>query len=104
VAGNLIGESMMPLGLVDFWVIVDGQVRFQRRAVNGYSGAFVINLRIGENDRFLTLAATDNTSNTDPSNTDPSNGIGGDWTMFGDPRIELAPVHSTTCPALLGTH
>jgi hypothetical protein len=79
-------------------------VRFQRRAVNGYSGAFVINLRIGENDRFLTLAATDNTSNTDPSNTDPSNGIGGDWTMFGDPRIELAPVHSTTCPALLGTH
>ena len=34
---------------------------------------------IGENDRFLTLAATDG-----------GNGINWDWIMFGDPRLELA--------------
>ena len=96
VAGNLIGESMTDLGLVDFWVIVDGQVRFQRYAVNGSSGAFVINFRIGESDRFLTLAATNNTNS--------STGISGDWTMFGDPRLELAPVKATAGPIHSGTH
>ena len=96
VAGNSIGESMMGLELADFWVIVDGQVRFQRYAVNGHSGAFVIHLRIGETDRFLTLAAT--------NSTDSSSGISGDWTMFGDPRLDLVPVRSTAGPTLPGKH
>jgi hypothetical protein len=64
----------------DVWVLVDGQVRFRRREINGYSGAFPVLLTLNENDRFLTLAVTDG-----------GNGIEWDWIMFGDPRLELTP-------------
>ena len=43
----------------DIWVFVDGQVRFRRRQINRCNGAFSIAIPLGENDRFLTLAATD---------------------------------------------
>ena len=79
VAGNT--ETVSETGeavYADVWVLVDGQVRFQRREINGYNGAFPIAIPIGENDRFLTLAATDG-----------GNGIECDWIMFGDPRLEL---------------
>lgn len=67
-------------GLADFWVLVDGIVRFKRREVNGFQGAMSVAVPIGSTDRFLTLAATDG-----------GNGIGKDWTMFGDARLELVP-------------
>ncbi len=66
----------------DLWVLVDGQVRFERREINGYSGAFSVLISIGDNDRFLTLATTDG----------GNNGMHGDWTMFGDPRLDLMQV------------
>ena len=62
----------------DIWVLVDGQVRFQRRAINSTWGVFQIAIPIGEQARFLTLAATDG-----------DNGIRWDWIMFGDPRLEI---------------
>ena len=55
--------------------------RFQRREINGCNGAFSIVVPIDENDRFLTLAATDG-----------GNGIDWDWIMFGDPQLELLSV------------
>jgi hypothetical protein len=64
----------------DVWVLVDGQPRFRRREINGFSGAMPVNILLGGNDRFLTLVATDG-----------GNGIQGDWIMFGDPRIEWTP-------------
>ena len=39
-----------------------------------------VNIAICKNDHFLTLVATDG-----------GNTIAGDWIMFGDPRLELAP-------------
>ena len=68
----------------DVWVLVDGQVRFRRRQINGYNGAFSVIIPIVKNEHFLTLAATDG-----------ENGIAADWIIFGDPRLELAPTKAT---------
>jgi hypothetical protein len=64
--------------IADLWVLVDGQSRFQRREINGLSGAFSVRVPINDGDRFLTLAATDG-----------SDGVSHDWIIFGDPRLEL---------------
>ncbi|MCG2684869.1 MAG: hypothetical protein L6306_14800, partial [Planctomycetales bacterium] len=71
--------------IADLWVLVDGQVRFERREINGYSGyrgAFPVSISIGDDDRFLTLATTDGGDES---------GYGA-WTMFGDPRLDLMQV------------
>jgi hypothetical protein len=65
----------------DLWVFVDGEVRFQRREINTYSGAMPAMVPLGDKDRFLTLAATDG-----------GDSIQWDHTIFGDPRLEMAPV------------
>ena len=62
----------------DVWVFVDGEIRFRRRDINGYSGAVPAAVSIDEKDRFLTLAATDS-----------GNTIRSDFILFGDPRLEL---------------
>ena len=67
-------------GMADLWVLVDGKMRFKRRQVNSSHGAIPVAIAIRSTDRFLTLAATDG-----------GNGISDDWTMFGDPRLELVP-------------
>ena len=67
------------LASADLWVLVDGEVAFRRREINGCNGGFPVTVAIGEGQRFLTLAATD-----------AGNGIGYNWIIFGDPRLELA--------------
>lgn len=62
----------------DLWVLVDGRVRFRRRDFNSCMGDFPIDVSIAQQDRFLTLVATDG-----------GNDIGFDWILFGDPRLEL---------------
>jgi hypothetical protein len=69
-----------PDGLADLRVFVDGEVRFQRREVNIHTGALRAVVPIRDGDRFLTLVATH-----------ANNGITGDYTMFGDPQLELLP-------------
>jgi len=75
--GNEEGQQVY----ADFWVLVDGQIRFRRWQVNAYNNDFPIAIPIGANDHFLTLASTDG-----------GNGIGWDWIIFGDPRLELVMV------------
>ena len=60
-AGNTeIGsEDGLAEAYADFWVLVNGQVRFRRREINKCSGVFPIALSIAKEDRFLTLVATD---------------------------------------------
>jgi hypothetical protein len=79
-AGNT--ETVSAEGLAvcaDVWVLVDGQMRFQRRDISSANGEFTISVPICQRDRFLTLVATD-----------AGNDIGNDWIVFGDPRLELA--------------
>ena len=68
----------------DLWVFVDGQVRFQRREINRYSGGLPAVVPIKDGERFLTLVATDG-----------GNTIWYDHTMFGDPRLEMVPAKAT---------
>ena len=91
-AGNTepMSETGKEAVYADVWVLVDGNVRFRRREINGCSGAFPIVFPVAENDRFLTLAASDS-----------GNGRGGDWILFGDPVLELAtvtPDHAADLP------
>ena len=53
VAGNAetISQKGPPVW-ADLWVLVDGQVRFRRREINGYNGLFPIAFPIAENDHF----------------------------------------------------
>jgi hypothetical protein len=71
------GESVY----ADLWVLVDGQVRFRRCEISGLNGVFSVVVALGDTDRFLTLASTDG-----------GNGIGWDQILYGDPRVEMAPV------------
>ena len=63
----------------DFWVLIDGEKRFEAKAVNSISGPRDIQLEIKPEDRFLTLIVTD---------SDMS--IGHDWCVFGGPKLILA--------------
>lgn len=84
MAGNTEPASARGLSVyADVWVLVDGQVRYRRREINGMTGAFTVAVPLTENDRFLTLAATDSGNNT-----------ASDWIIFGDPRLELVSVQS----------
>ena len=62
----------------DAWVFVDGRERFTRRRFNSYGGASSVAVDIDEQDRFLTLVATDG-----------GDDVYTDWIMFGDPRLEM---------------
>jgi hypothetical protein len=77
VAG-VIENSPTADNLADVWVFVNDRVGFRRREVNRYSGAMPVVVPIGENDRFLTLAAVGE-----------GDGPDWDWIIFGDPRLEL---------------
>ena len=79
VAGNTgLASSPGEYVYADIWVFVDGKPQFHRREVNRNNGAMPVDIAIGPHDRFLTLVATDG-----------GNGRAWDWTMFGDPRLEL---------------
>ena len=80
MAGNTALSHPKASVFADLWVFVDGQVRFQRREINRFSGAMPAVVSLGDKDRFLTLVATDG-----------GDGIGWDHTIFGDPRLEMAP-------------
>lgn len=62
----------------DISVFVDGQMRFQRHKIRGRTGVIPIRIPLGNEDRFLTLVASDS-----------GDTISFDWIMFGDPQLEL---------------
>ncbi|MBN1395090.1 MAG: NPCBM/NEW2 domain-containing protein [Pirellulales bacterium] len=63
----------------DVWVFVDGKLRFSKTDFNSEDGAIPIIVPLQPTDRFLTLATTD-----------AGNSGECDWTMFGDPRLEIS--------------
>lgn len=71
----------------DFWVLVDGQVRFSRLGVREKGLAGRIDIELTDQERFLTLVATDggdrDTSLPGGRATDS------DWCVFTEPCIEL---------------
>jgi len=73
----------------DFWVLVDGEVRFSRRGVSEKGLAGEIEVALAEGDRFLTLMTTDG---GDPDGeVSPHRSTDSDWCVFAEPNLELAP-------------
>ena len=88
VAGDMCVETDSGVGVwADLWVFVDGQNRFARRNINKNDGAIPVTIPILDDNRFLTLVATDG-----------GNGIGWDHTMFGDPQLEMVLAKPATDP------
>ena len=64
--------------LADIWVLVDGEVRFEARAICTADGIIEIDVELREGDRFLTLVVSD-----------AGDSISHDWLVFAQPEIEL---------------
>jgi hypothetical protein len=79
----MAGNASKASDLFDVWVLMDGKVQFKRRQVNNTFGGMPVDIRVGDRDRFLTLAVTDG-----------GDGIDYDWVFFGDPQLKLAPTQS----------
>lgn len=62
----------------DFWVLVDGQVRFHRREMEVPSGAALVNVELQDGSRFLSLIVTDG-----------GDGNSFDWGIFAEPALQL---------------
>jgi ferric-dicitrate binding protein FerR (iron transport regulator) len=73
-----IGDKTATTAKADFWVLVDGQVRFTSKGMKTGDMPKTIYVELSEQDRFLTLVTTD-------SNNDNSN----DWCIFAMPSLEL---------------
>jgi hypothetical protein len=75
----------------DFWVLVDGKVRYSKRNVTQKDFEDLVSIELGDNDRFLTLATTDG---GDPESRTRQDGlifksINSDWCVFADPVLIL---------------
>ena len=73
----------------DFWVVVDGKVRYEKTQVK-FNEFYSVDLELSEYDRFLTLVITDG---EDPEsrviNGFVSDAIDSDWGMFAEPVLVL---------------
>ena len=72
----------------DFWVLVDGQVRFSATHVRIKGIAGEVDVELTDEDRFLTLMTTDG---GDPDVASGLRGTDSDWCVFVEPNLELAP-------------
>ena len=78
---SVAGITACPL--CDIRIFLDGQLCIQYRDISSHLGAIPITLPLHDRNRFLTLTATDG-----------DNGIGSQWIVLGDPRLEMTLEHS----------
>ena len=74
----------------DFWIVVDGELRYSKLNVKEKGYIDSIDIPIGQEDQFLTIITTDGgdpKSRTFEGRTVKS--IDSDWTMFGSPVLVL---------------
>ncbi len=68
----------MPWGRADFWVLVDGEKRFEAKGITVDSAPPEISVPLGEQERFVTLVTTDG-----------DGGANFDWGFFAEPRLDV---------------
>ena len=73
-----IGDITPAIAKADFWVLVDGQVRFSSKGMQPGDTPENIHVELQEQDRFLTIVTTD-------GDGDNSN----DWCIFASPSLRL---------------
>ena len=81
-AGNLENK-----GKADIYVLVDGQVRYSQIGMDNCETIYNIDIDLDENDRFLTLVATDG---GDPDDILISTWA--DWCVFASPELILKEI------------
>jgi hypothetical protein len=72
----------------DFWVLVDGKVRFCRKGAEG-TEVYPIEVELKENERFLTLAVTDGGQEKCLRIDGQPYVLDGDWGLFALPQLDL---------------
>jgi hypothetical protein len=72
---------------VDFWVLVDGQIRYEKQALKLKGSEVFFNIEINPQDRFLTLIVTDGFRRTDPPRAFPA--WHNDFFYLVDPELSL---------------
>jgi hypothetical protein len=77
-----------PFAQADFWVLVDGKVRFGKTAVNKSQMQSIL-VPISDQDQFLTLIVTDGGPQIDPQTQEKLRPIDCDWGVFLEPRLKL---------------
>ena len=73
-----ISDMETTANTADFWVLVDGVKRFESIGMSKPSGSKQIEIPLTDEDRFLTLAATEG-----------DGAIGSDWCIFAMPALVL---------------
>jgi cell division protein FtsL len=86
-----ISETAPNMPNCDFWILVDGKVRYSKRNVTQKTFVDMVTLELHDNDRFLTLVTTDG---QDPENRILPDGgimksINSDWCVFANPVLIL---------------
>jgi hypothetical protein len=71
-------EAASGTGLADIFVLVDGAVVYEKRAVSRFSQPSAIQIPIGPKDRFVTLVGAD-----------AGTGPGAEWIVFVEPFLKL---------------
>lgn len=72
---------------IDFWVLVDGQIRYEKNALKLEDGSISFNIDLNPEDRFLTLIVTDGTASGGKRGYTPFNN---DFFYLVDPRLCMA--------------
>jgi hypothetical protein len=86
-----IGIERMPFrpkaSNADFWVLVDGKLRFKKTQVK-HKSFYSVDVELSQSDRFLTLIVTDG-GDPEARNIDGRtvNAIDSDWGMFAEPVL-----------------
>ena len=65
----------------DFWILIDGQLRYSRIDVMQKGDIDNVQIEFSEQDRFLTLIATEG------EDTTPMKSIDSDWCVFAEPVL-----------------
>jgi hypothetical protein len=74
--------DVIPYGMVDLWIFVDGRLMFKRQGLEPKDGAVAVNVELGSKDRFLTIVVTDGDARANY-----------DWAVFGDPVLDMIPTN-----------
>jgi len=80
--GNVSAAGLPDESRGDFWVFVDGQLKLKRMQIDPRDPVVQVYLKLGPDDRFLTLVHTDSGAAKSCCG----------FLIFGDPVLELVPV------------
>ncbi len=95
--GDTSSRSTKVDRLADVWVFVDGQLKFHRRGLCPEAGPVIVDVELGPNDRYLTLATTDGAGEAGKY-AGNWRAAAGDWVFYGDPTLQMSLIETAGRP------